>query len=56
MALVCCLVTFVGDVSIDTLTVKGYSGLLAARFFLGLAECGVLPGKPIDVHCSEQKQ
>jgi len=33
-----------GCITIAQGLVKGYSGLLAARFFLGLAEAGIFPG------------
>ena len=35
---------FFGLITLSTGLVKSYHGLLAARFFLGIAECGMFPG------------
>ena len=32
--------------------VQGYSGLLAARFFLGITESGLFPGIACKIACS----
>ncbi|KAJ5290768.1 hypothetical protein N7478_000019 [Penicillium angulare] len=38
-----CIIAF-GIVMLGQAFVKSYSGLIATRFFLGLAECGIFPG------------